>query len=728
MSGSSPILRLAVPAPLRRLFDYLPPAGVETALLRPGVRLRVPFGKSHRIGVLVALTDRSALEPAALKPALELLDTVPLLPPDLIRLLTWAADYYRHPVGEAFATALPVLLRQGRPLPRRRWLRITREGLSLEAGEPARAPRQRELLQRLREGPEGLPLPAPLRDAGRALVARGWAEETEIPPTAAPPTARHGLPDLEPQQVAALAALREEEGHFGISLLFGVTGSGKTEVYLRRMAEVLEAGHQVLVLVPEIGLTPQLLRRLRRRLGVPMAVLHSGLADGERLRAWSDAASGHARLVVGTRSALFTPLPELGLVILDEEHDPSFKQQEGFRYSARDLALVRARERDVPVILGSATPSMESLHHAFGGRWRLVRLDRRAGGACPPAIRLLDVRGLPLREGLSEPLLTLAERHLEEGGQVLFFLNRRGYAPVLLCHACGWHARCHRCDARLTLHRTEGRLRCHHCGHAQPVPKLCPACGGGDLLSLGAGTERLEAALETRFPGVPRVRIDRDSTRRRESLERALEAIRSGEARLLVGTQMVAKGHHFPDVSLVAVVDADQGLFSADFRGPERMAQTILQVAGRAGRAQRPGEVVIQTHHPEHPLMRLLQAGDYAAFARQALEEREEAGLPPFGHLVLLRAEATREEPAKNFLQRVSGLAREMSIGEVEVLGPVPAPMARRQGRHRFQLLLQAGRRSSLQRMLGALLPRVEQLPEARRVRWSVDVDPQEMF
>lgn len=507
-------------------------------------------------------------------------------------------------------------------------------------------------------------------------------------------------------------------------LLEGVTGSGKTEVYLHLAEQVLAAGRQVLVLVPEIGLTPQLLARFAR-LGTRVVALHSGMSDGERLAAWLAARSGEAGVVVGTRSAVFTPLARPGLVVVDEEHDPSFKQQEGLRYSGRDLALVRGRRWGVPVILGSATPSLESLHHAAEGRHGHLRLTQRAGGARPPRLERIDLRGQPLQGNLSLSLLAAMEEHLARGEQVLLFLNRRGYSPVLLCHECGWVAACARCDSRYTLHRARGALRCHHCDSQRPIPRQCPECGSVDLRPVGFGTERTEEVLRQRFPDVPVLRIDRDSTRRKGSLENALAAVRQGGAHILLGTQMLAKGHHLPAVTLAAILDADQGLHGTDFRATERLAQLITQVVGRAGRGERPGRVLIQTHHPDHPLLTTLVKAGYPAFAAAALAERRAAGLPPFTHLTLIRAEAPDPEAPERFLNAAVQAAPE---GPVTLLGPAPAAMERRAGRHRAQVLLISPERAPLHRLLTVWIPRLEALSEARRVRWSVDVDPQETF
>ncbi|MCW8841770.1 MAG: primosomal protein N' [Gammaproteobacteria bacterium] len=733
---SGPILRIAIPSPLRRLFDYLPPLRAEAGFI-PGQRFLVPFGRSRQVGILVAIADHSEVPADKLRPALKALDREPLFDPTLMALLRWACDYYHHPPGEVFTTALPVALRQQREAGARgieHW-RLSATGRALSREEFRRAPKQLALFHLLEEYPQGVSaarLDAEFeswRPVIKRLREKGWVEVEErpcLPEPAAQPA--DTAPPLNPTQQQAVTAIGEHLHEFQALLIEGVTGSGKTEVYLQAIDKVLAAGCQVLVLVPEIGLTPQLLERFRHRFSLPIALLHSGLNDSERLCAWSMAREGLAPIVIGTRSAVFTPMPKLGLIIVDEEHDASFKQQEGFRYSGRDVAVVRARRHNIPIVLGSATPSLESLHNALAGRYRHLALPERAGTAVHPAIHLLDVRQQPMEEGLSAPLLKTMQRHLDAGGQVLLFLNRRGYAPTLLCHDCGSVSHCLRCDAHMTYYARSGRMRCHHCGAERPVPPQCPDCGSLDLRPVGQGTERIEQALNKLFPQTGVVRIDRDSTRRKGALDALLAEVHSGEGRILIGTQMLAKGHHFPNVTLVGILDADQGLFSVDFRAGERMAQLIVQVAGRAGRADKPGTVLIQTHVPDHPLLRLLVEQDYAHFARAALEERRAAQMPPFSHLALLRAEAVDKQAPLTFLEEARQLAEQLPHEGIWLLGPVPAPMERRAGRNRAQLLLQADDRRTLHTLLNAWAPQLEGVKSGRKVRWSLDVDPGELF
>jgi primosomal protein N' (replication factor Y) len=735
MSTEQPltVLRVALPAPLDTLFDYLPPGGGP--LPEVGQRVRVPFGGGSRCGVVMASAQTSEVPPGKLKPVADMPDEVPLLTPEDLAFLSWSARYYHHPLGEVVCAALPVRLRRGEvqaPLGEPGW-RITPAGRELDLDMLKRAPRQAEILAWLKDlagqAPQSL-LKEALGDcssAMRGLRDKGLVETVELPPESSQTGGGEPPPALHEEQSVAVRAVGEVLGGFDGFLLEGVTGSGKTEVYLRLAERVLARGDAVLLLVPEIGLTPQLVKRFARRLGDRLAVLHSGLGEREREIAWQRARLGLASVVIGTRSAVFTPIPRLGLVVVDEEHDASLKQQEGFRYSARDLAVVRASRAGCPVLLGSATPSLETLKNARDGRYRHLRLTSRAGGALPPRLDLVDVRSQPLDAGLSVVLKKAIADTLARGEQVLVFLNRRGFAPVLSCYSCGWLSDCPRCDARQTLHARSGLLWCHHCGAQQRVPKTCPSCGSTELNPLGAGTERLEQVLGERFPEVPVVRIDRDATSRKGSLDSLLAEVRKGEPMILVGTQMLAKGHHFPDVTLVGVLDVDGGLFGADFRAAERMAQLILQVAGRAGRGEKPGRVLIQTRYPEHPLLQTLVHQGYDAFAEAALAERREAQWPPFSFQVLLRAEATDAELPQAFLSEVFSLAAPHA-GNVQLWGPVPAPMQRRAGRYRAHLLLQCEERAPLHNLVTWLLPQTRQLRLARKVRWSVDVDPLDMY
>ncbi|CEM59852.1 primosomal protein N' [Xanthomonas campestris] len=740
MSAPVTTLRVALPVPLPQLFDYLPLQDTDVdGPDRVGCRVRVPFGPRELIGVVVERGQQPSAE--GLRAALDWCDDTPLLIDELARSLQWLARYTHAPLGEAQASALPGPLRRGEPLAdTHAWAWQLTEAGHTGAGSLRAGSRPALLAALLLAGPlaeEPLEQQLPQwREAARNLAKRGYAERVAVAADTLP--ARPGTgPQLNDEQQAATDAIRAGSG-FATYLLDGVTGSGKTEVYLQAIADCLAAGKQALVLVPEIGLTPQTLGRFRERLGVPVHALHSGLSDGERARVWAAAWRGEAKLIVGTRSAVFTPLPNAGLIVIDEEHDGSYKQQDGIRYHARDFALVRGKALDVPVILGSATPSLESLHNAYSGRYRHLRLSRRAGDARPPRVRVLDVRKRPLKDGLSPEVLAGIGATLARGEQVLVFKNRRGYAPVLLCHDCGWTAACQRCSTPLhqtpmTVHAGGRRLQCHHCGARQPAPLACPACASLALQPQGIGTERLEERLVEAFPEAPVVRIDRSTTQRRDALETQLARLGT-DAGILVGTQILAKGHDLPRLTMVVVVGIDEGLFSADFRAAEKLAQQLIQVAGRAGRADRPGEVWLQTHHPEHPLLQTLVNGGYHAFADAELQQREAAGFPPFAHLALFRAEAKDVAAANQFLIAVRALvgaqtpAPSPAITPVECYGPMPAPMPRRAGFQRTQLLLSAAQRSGLHRVLDAQMPAIHTLPQARRVRWSLDVDPIDLY
>ena len=751
------VLKVAVAGPVPGLFDYLPPESCATEragdpVFEPGQRLLVPFGRARRVGILVALAESSDHPRDRLRAVCSVLDPGPLIPRDILDLVGWVADYYHHPIGDALFAALPARLR--RPSPPLDDLadgaRATPVGRATDPASLGRARSQRRLLALLQGAPAGVTLDA-LRDGQgdcqgplRELVRKGLVERCRLPDpardgaapagAAVPLAGRAPGPELNPDQARAVRAVVDALGGFRSFLLEGVTGSGKTEVYIRLIEAVIARGGQALVLVPEIALTPQLQERLQRRLPGPHALLHSALDDASRERAWHRAARGEATLALGTRSACLVPLPRLALILVDEEHDASLKQQEGLRYSARDLAVRRAQMAGCPVVLGSATPSLETLHNANLGRYQWLGMPERAGGAREPALALIDIRGQPLSAGLGPLLREHVAAHVASGEQVLLFLNRRGFAPLQTCHACGWVGACPDCDARLTLHLRLRRLWCHHCGWYRPAPSRCPECGSEDLRTLGLGTERLEDELRGLFPDVPLARVDRDSTRRKGELDRILGAVRRGEVRILLGTQMLAKGHDFPGVTLVGILDLDQSLYAADFRAPERTAQLIVQVAGRAGRAERPGRVVLQTRHPEHPLLQSLLHRGYPGFAELALAEREAAGLPPFAFLALLRADSVDPESPSAFLRRArdAALAAGAQAAGVRLLGPVPAPMERRAGRYRAQLLLECPRRADLQRFLAPWVARLREPAVAGTrsggLRWSLDVDPQDML
>jgi primosomal protein N' (replication factor Y) len=739
---NSLLLKVAVPTPMRTLLDYLPETSWQShalpasAYYLPGQRLLVPLGSRQVVGVLVGMSESaSALETHRLKSIIRRLDATPALPETILRLCWWACRYYLHPPGEVFQQALPVKLRQAET-PIQEVLEIwrpTRLGQLVEIKGLSRARLQLQALQTLRDHPDGLHMKM-LRaldikaNTLNALAAKGLIESRHESGTRSrwqdqPILAEPAL-TLNQEQADALKTIRDAKG-FQVVLLCGVTGSGKTEVYLQAIAETLAEGHQVLVLIPEINLTPQTVNRFRHRFRAPVLCLHSSLTDAERLQSWRQCAAGEAAILIGTRSALFTPLPALGLIIVDEEHDSSYRQQDGFRYSARDLVLVRGQLEKLPVILGTATPSLETLHNALRGKYQMVTLRTRAGGAKPPQILLIDLKKQPMIDHLAPAAIAAIERTLAAGEQCLLFLNRRGFSPVLMCHDCGWYAGCRRCDAKMTYHAGKASLHCHHCDLQIRIPKACPDCGSTDLRPLGTGTERLENALQTRFADYRILRIDRDTTRSRTALTDYLKQIQQDDPCLLIGTQMLAKGHHFPKVTLVVIVEADAGLFASDFRATEHTAQLIEQVAGRAGRGALPGQVLIQTHHPQHPLLQTLVRSGYLVFSQELLKERQAFGFPPFAFLAILRAESTHAESSRIFLEQVLDAARGSGLpAAVDVWGPVPALMQRKANKHRYQAIVRCSQRAVLHATLEQLLQIIQDHPDQNRVQWHLEVDP----
>jgi primosomal protein N' (replication factor Y) len=730
--NNSLILQVAVPKPLYRHFDYLPPAGIEVSQLRPGIRVRVPFTTRTYVGMLLAVADSTTVPAEKLKAARKIIDSTPVLPEDSLNLLQWASRYYHHPIGEVISTALPLSLNRGQPAsikPQPGSWKLTDEGRALQLDTlPKNARRQIAVLNLLQQHPQGLSQAdiidrlSDVKPTLRSLQKKGWITLQTVAPTPAIETPLQ-LNAAQTQVVNQVCSKLEQ---FYPCLLDGVTGSGKTEVYLQIIQKVLDKGRQAIVLVPEINLTPQMVNRFEKRFAVPIEVLHSKLNDSERLRTWLLARDGKAPIVIGTRSAVWTPLARPGVFIVDEEHDSSYKQQDHFRYSARDIAVVRAQRAQVPILLGSATPSLESLHNAQQQRYEHFILPERAGTAVHPTFHIVDMRQQSHQGALSRQLKKAITQRLAAHQQVLLFINRRGYAPILMCYNCGWVAYCQHCDARLTYHESDQRLLCHYCGATRALDTQCPNCQHPKLYLSGQGTERVKEQLQKAFPSARILRIDSDSTRRKNAMDTILECIRKGEADILVGTQMLAKGHHFPKVTLVGVIDIDGSLYGIDFRATERMAQLLVQVAGRAGRADEPGEVIIQTYHPDHPLLTRLIRQGYASFAQAALEERQQAQFPPYTRFALLRAEASSAKPAMDFLNQAKTQAQTLNGDTVELWGPVPAPMEKRAGWYRAQLLLQAAQREGLHRLLFQWLPTLPSL--TNKVRWSLDVDPQDLL
>ena len=733
------IIRVAVPSPLRRLFDYLAPANIgqnqAAQELQPGCRVIVPFGRRQVTGLIIETAQHSEFDLNKLKPISQIIDIEPLLPPSLFKLFIWAANYYQQPIGDALFSTLPVLLRKGEllPEPGQFGWKLSRLGLGLGPESLKQAHKQRALVALLSdhggELAESIIVESFSRTIIKQLEQKGLIESVAIQPVIEPVEniLKQDSLNLYSSQQAAVDAIHNHG--FNSYLLDGVTGSGKTEVYLQSIEKVLRYGRQALVLIPEISLTPQTEKRFRDRFNVPMVTLHSGLSDKQRLAAWMQAKTGEAAIIMGTRSAVFTPLAAPGLIILDEEHDQSYKQQDGFRYSARDLAVIRAQQEDIPVILGSATPSLESLNNCANGRYRHLTLTSRAGDAVQPDWQVIDLKTERAESGIAASTLAAIGDTINKRQQVLVFLNRRGYAPAMLCHQCGWTADCNHCDARLTVHRARGRLICHHCDHQQRIPHQCPSCQSHQLIAAGEGTERSEAYLQQCFPDTRVLRVDRDSTRRKGAMQQVFDTADSGEPCILLGTQMLAKGHHFANVTLVAVLDADSGLFSPDFRGHERTGQLLTQVAGRSGRGKIRGRVLIQTHQPQHPLLELLMHQGYGQFASQIMSQRQLSQLPPFRHMAIIRAEAQQAADAERFLQLVRQLAETIAAPspDLSYLGPLPAMMEKRAGRFRYLLQVEAEQRPALQTLLSQLATQLESHRDSRRVRWSIDVDPQEL-
>jgi len=737
-----PIVRVALDVPLSTLFDYTVADGIAVSV---GQRVIVPFGRRQMVGVVMECAATTDVPPERIKPVVQmLLDSAPLSA-QLLNLLRFCSDYYRYPIGQTVLSALPTRLRSDKPVISKPILsyRLSAGGAALDLETfPKRKVVQRRILAKLAEQPRNLAqlraLSATVGAQLKTLVQEGWVESVALAPTLSPspspasgrgePIANHTFDNahiLTVEQQLAVDAVTQSSG-YACFLLHGITGSGKTEVYVHLMHDVLQRGGQVLLLVPEINLTPQLENYFRSRFpDVNLISLHSGLSEGERLHNWQQAQLGAAQIVLGTRLSVFAELPGLALIIVDEEHDSSFKQQDGLRYSARDVAIFRANQHSVPVVLGSATPSLESYHNALSGRYRMLKLTGRAlAEARLPAVRCVNINQTVMHHGISENLLREIGLRIERREQSLLFINRRGYAPVLMCTSCGWLSGCKHCAGKMVLHLKEQRLRCHHCGYQIRVPNACPSCGNADLHPVGSGTQRVESVLQERFPEARILRVDRDSTRNKRAWQTMREQIHANEVDILVGTQMLAKGHDFPALTLVGVLNPDSALYSSDFRAPEKLFAQLVQVAGRAGRAEKPGEVIIQTEFPDHPLFRALQTHDFEGWAASQLAERQMAGFPPFMFQAMLRAEGKIETEVYAYLNHARAAAMELQH-PVEVLGVVPAALPRRANHLRAQLLVQATSRKALQQFLRAWQPMLDALPAAK-LRCSLDIDPLE--
>ncbi len=726
------IAQVGVAQPIRKLFDYkLPSLGQDTITLQPGLRVEVPFGHRRVIGLIIRLRKKSDLDETKLKTILSILDNRPLIPCTLLRLLEWSARYYQHPLGDAAMRGLPNLLRKGSPLPetRKKYWQLSKANTDLVLSTIKNSPKQKALIEFLMSF-EVVSDKELSKEFSRSIIKRlhdnGYISQTF--PDSPKPKTHKILNDkklalnAEQQQVLKQVSLKK----YHCWLLNGITGSGKTEVYLQLIERVLTQGQQTLILVPEISLTPQTEQRFHQRFSVPLVSLHSGMSDNRRLLAWTKAKNGDASIILGTRSAIFTPIPRLALIIIDEEQDGSYKQQDGFRYSARDIAVMRAKHENVPIILGSATPSLESLHNCHTGRYTELHLTKRAGHAKAERWKLIDMRNQAITSVIAQDTLLAIKNTLTRKEQVLVFLNRRGFAPVLLCHDCGWVAECKSCDSRMTLHRTYNKLICHHCDSRATPPAECPRCKSIKLIAHGAGTERSELLLQEAFPKTPIIRVDRDTSRKRDFMNSVYHDVKKGHPCILVGTQMLAKGHHFGGITLAVILDADSGLLSPDFRAVERMGQLLTQVAGRSGRGEKAGEVLIQTHQPFHPSLNLLLHSGYREFAQSLLANREEQKLPPFCHLALIRAESIHPQDAEEFLKNIKRKAQELcspTLKKMVYTNPMPALLERKSNRYRYVSRIETDDRNQLQKLLSLLAFEMEKYPKQSRLRWTIDVD-----
>jgi primosomal protein N' (replication factor Y) len=751
-------VEVAISVPLRRTFEYAVPEAQPFAL-HPGMRVEVPFSGRTKVGIIMRVKQSSDYDSAKIKPFNIVLDEQPLVNQELLKLVEWMIRYYHAPPGEVWQTFLPTALMKGQPTIIKRgsvW-QITETGKSVLAQNKLAktAVKQRQTLVQLKLSEHSaiggidddtLNQVELSRTTLKTLAGKQWVQQSFNSSTSKQTKIQVNIPEnleLTSEQVFAIEQVSSHLNQFITWLLFGVTASGKTEVYLRIIEDVVKQNKQALILVPEIGLTPQTVNRFRQRFDTNVEMLHSAMTEKQRLQVWLKARSGEARIIIGTRSSLFVPLKSPGIIIIDEEHDNSFKQQQGLRYSARDIAMVRGSIEKIPVLLGSASPSIETLMNVNKNKIRQLNLKNKAISQTQLKFKVIDLKNQPMRDGLSFSLIDSIKHHISNKGQVLLFLNRRGYSPVLLCHTCGFSNECQRCESHFTYHsnttpdtksknsaeqteivNTSGFLQCHHCGSTRRIPKSCPKCDGQQLTPVGLGTERLEETISRIFPEQKVIRIDRDTTRKKSSMQHFVEEIKSGEVDILIGTQMLAKGHHFPKVTLVALVDMDGALYSSDFRAPEYAAQLITQVSGRAGRAEQPGEVIIQTHHADHVMLQQLLEQGYSSFAKFAMQERIDAHLPPHTFNALFQAEATYLGHAKTFLSEVKQVLKRHLKNEVEILGPVPAFYTKKAGKFRYQLYLESANRKELHQLIDRTLMEVELLQSAKKVRWRLEVDP----
>jgi len=733
--NSPSVLIIALPVPLYQRFEYLPAKDLDYKSYKLGTRVRVQFGARKLIGLIVDKAAHSSLPVSKLKHVTEVLDNEPIFDNTLLELLFWAAEYYQQPIGEVLFTALPSVLRKGKFI-----APATNTLYKLSADknfneELARAPKQRLIVELLKANPQGLSADEiakhtpSWRSTMNALLSKNFVEKLHQEALSTFLATKNGVEKLKlnTEQQQVYEELTTKLDKFNCCLLDGVTGSGKTEIYLSLAKDVLTKDKQILILVPEIGLTPQLLQRIESRLGEKVNLMHSGLNDNERAQTWLATKTNKANIVVGTRSAIFLPFSKLGLIIIDEEHDLSFKQHEGFLYNARDIAIYRAKQLKIPILLGTATPSFETQHNVNKERYQRLMLLNRAQDSSIPDVKLIDMRSKASSDGLSNELIKAMQTELDNNNQILLFLNRRGYAPTIICQECAWIAECSRCDARMTFYKNRNILKCHHCLKEEKVPDHCLTCNSDKLLWLGEGTQRIENRLKEIFPNTAITRIDRDSTRKKNALKEKLNEIHAGKYQIIIGTQMLSKGHDFPNVTLVGILNVDHGLFSTDFRATERLAQLLVQVSGRAGRSTKKGKVLLQTNLPEHPLLNCLLSQGYATFSNEALKIRKECALPPYTFMLMIRARANNVVMTKKFLQDVKSIMMKDNTRGLTIYGPIPAMMERKAGMYQSQLIIFSLYRKTLQLNLASWTQSITKLPLAKRVRWDIEVDPLEM-
>ena len=731
---NSQLIEVLVPIPLMEKFSYLAPKD-DQAPLKQGSRVLVPFGRRTLVGIIWDFSKKDSSDPRKYKHIIKVLDDRPLLDSHSMDLAEWASRYYHYPLGEIISYFFPPSLRKGKEasFKESKYLELTSKGSFLKEEDLARAPGQKKLVSLLKEKKELSAKSAKAYGISNAVI-NGLEQKGYISKFSRELSPYKKLKDnkllpskkLNKEQVEAVKSIKGSQDKNQTFLLDGITGSGKTEVYLQAIQDVVNNGKQALILIPEIGLAPQAEERFKEYFGDRVMSFHSAKNDREKVDAWLGASRGLVDIIIGTRSSVFLPMKNLGIIVVDEEHDLSFKQMDKFRYSARDMALYRAKLEKIPVVLASATASLETLKNAQEGKYKVLKLSQRATGASLPTFQPVDLRGKELNEGLSNELLEATQSELSKGNQVLIFLNRRGYAPSMICKVCGWISNCERCDALMTVHKNPLKLHCHHCEAQKAYPNKCPSCDSNDFLTYGFGTERLEEFLHNRFPGVTTLRIDSDSTKKKETLNEYFHEIRKGNPLILLGTQLLAKGHHFPEVTLVGIVDADSGLFSADFRGSERVAQLLTQVSGRAGRDKKPGRVILQSYCPDHPQIEELVTGSYEKFTKKLLEERKASKIPPFSYQAKIFAESPKSLTSRDFILNLLNKSKidEKLKSNLRIIGPLPSIMEKKSGVFRWELSIFSTNRSNLHKFLDVMQSRLYHPKLSKSVRWSIDVDP----